>query len=59
MTAVLVVVRQGPIKPNATILESVLSMMVDECVIWALSERHDVEACATKYTALACGSGCD
>ena len=40
-------------------LKSVLSLMVDECVIWALSELHDVGACATKNKALACGSGCD
>ena len=40
----------GLVKPNATILKV--------CLIWALSERHHVEAFATKNTAaLACG--CD
>ena len=37
----------GLVKPNATILKV--------CLIWALSERHHVEAFATKNTAaLAC-----
>ena len=59
MTIVVVVVTQGLVKPNATILKSMLSKMVNECVIWALSECHGVEACATKNTALACVRDCD